>query len=309
MTIQNRFQLILGLMLSSIAFLTCKLTETKPVPAPPGFDWQGHRGCRGLLPENSLPAFLHALEFPQVSTLELDLAVSKDNQLIVSHEPWFNPDICRKPDGDSIKKGEAEKFLIRQMTAEEIRGFDCGSTGNPRFAHQKKMPVYKPTLTEVVVAVRKQYPGKTVRWNIEIKSQPQWDGTATPPVDEFARLVVEALKTLQIDYALTTVQSFALRALQAVHRLDPAVRLALLTEPLQGFDKSLDKLGFIPTIYSPYYLTVDKKLVRKCREKGMLLIPWTVNDVPAMRRLIRLGVDGIITDYPDKIAAATGAGQ
>lgn len=288
-------------MLSAISFLTCKATEKKPVPVPPGFDWQGHRGCRGLLPENSVPAFLKALEFPEVVTLELDLAVSKDNQLIVSHEPWFNPDICRHANGDSIAKRDADKWLIGQLTAAEIRQFDCGSRGNNRFPRQQKMQTYKPVFREVVEAVRLQYPQRPVRWNLEIKSRPEWDGVRTPAMEEFARLVTDELKNLGIEQ-LCTVQSFDVRALQAVHRLNPALRLALLVENIQGLEANLAKLGFTPAVYSPYYLLVNQKLVRRCRERGMLLIPWTVNDVPAMRRLIRLGVDGIITDYPDLIA-------
>lgn len=302
MTHRKRFIPFLWLMLSAISFLTCKATEKKPVPVPPGFDWQGHRGCRGLLPENSLPAFLKALEFPEVVTLELDLAVSKDNQLIVSHEPWFNSAICRQANGDSIPKRDAEKWLIYQLTAAEIRNFDCGSWGNGRFPQQEKTKTYKPVLREVVEAVRAKYPNRAVRWNMEIKSQPEWDGVRTPPVGEFARLVVEALKHLGLEQQ-TTVQSFDVRALQAVHHLNPDIRLAQLIENVQGFEANLERLGFKPAIYSPYYLFVNKKLVRQCRERGIQLIPWTVNDVPAMRRLIRLGVDGIITDYPDKIAA------
>lgn len=289
-------------MLSAISFLTCKVTEKKPVPVPPGFDWQGHRGCRGLLPENTVPAFLKALEFPEVVTLELDLGVSKDNQLIVSHEPWFNPDICRQANGDSIAKRDAEKWLIYQMTAAEIREFDCGSWGNSRFPQQQKMKTYKPVLREVVEAVRAKYPNRAVRWNMEIKSRPEWDGVRTPPIEVFARLVADELKNLGLEKQ-TTVQSFDVRALQAIHRLNPDLRLAQLIENVQGFEANLKQLGFTPAIYSPYYLFVNKKLVRQCRERGVQLIPWTVNDVPAMRRLIRLGVDGIITDYPDKIAA------
>jgi len=287
-------------MLAALPFLACKHTEKHPVPVPPDFDWQGHRGARGLLPENTLPAFLRALEFPEITTLELDLAVSKDRQLIVSHEPWFNPDICRQPGGAPIPKGEAEKFLIYRMTVAEIRAFDCGSWGNPRFPQQKPMVAHKPTLRETVEAVRAAFPQKNVRWNIEIKSRPEWDGLRTPPVQEFARLVVDELHALGLEQD-ANVQSFDPRVLQAVRAINPDLRLALLIENLQSPDSNLTRLGFTPEIYSPYYLMVDKKLVRRCHERGMKLIPWTVNDVPAMRRLVRLGVDGIITDYPDRI--------
>jgi glycerophosphoryl diester phosphodiesterase len=129
------------LLVTTLFFATCTPPQYKPQmgdksPAPTlvkaDFDWQGHRGCRGLLPENSIPAFLKAVELG-VTTLELDLAVSRDSQLIVSHEPWMNDVICLNADGSAVEKGEGEKLLIWQMTAEEVQKCDCGSRGNPRF--------------------------------------------------------------------------------------------------------------------------------------------------------------------------------
>lgn len=294
---------LLLLMLSALTFLACKTTENKPVPAPKGFDWQGHRGCRGIMPENSLPAFLKALDFKEVTTLELDLAISKDNQVVVSHEPWFNPSICLQPNGDSILKKDAEKFLIFQKTVAEIRGFDCGSIGNPRFPDQQKIKTYKPTLREVVEAVRPLRPN--IRWNIEVKSQPEWDGLRHPPVEGFVRLVVAEIRALGLDKS-ATVQSFDVRALNALHRQAPDLQLAFLIENIQSLESNMDRLDFIPAIYSPYYLLVNKRLVRKCHSRNMKLVPWTVNDVKSMRRLVRLGVDGIITDYPNLIREVTG---
>ena len=288
----------LTFFLTALTFLACKTLETKPVRIPKGFDWQGHRGCRGLKPENSLPAFLHALEFPAVTTLELDLAVSKDGQLIVSHEPFFNPAICLQANGTPFTDSTARQLPLMQLTSLEIRSFDCGSIGNPRFPQQEKMRVYKPTLREVILAVRAQKPN--IRWNMEIKSQPEWDGIAHPKVDEFARLLIEELRFHGIEN-LTTVQSFDTRALEAMHRQAPNIPLAYLIENQDPLEQNMTRLSFVPAIYSPYYLTVNKKMVNACRNRQMKLVPWTVNDVPAMRRLIRLGVDAIITDYPDKI--------
>lgn len=284
--------------LTALSFLACKSMETKPVKIPGGFDWQGHRGCRGLKPENSLPAFLHALNFPAVTTLELDLAVSKDGQLIVSHEPFFNPAICLQANGAPFTDSIALKLPLLQLSSQEIRAFDCGSQGNPRFPQQEKMRVYKPTLREVILAVRAIKPG--IRWNMEIKSQPEWDGIAHPEVNEFARLLIAELRFHGIE-KLATVQSFDIRALEAMHRQAPDIKLAYLIENQDPLDQNMQKLSFVPAIYSPYYLTVNKKMVKACRARQMKLVPWTVNDVPAMRRLIRLGVDGIITDYPNLI--------
>ena len=299
----NKVPSLLLLMLTTLTFLACKTTETRPVAVPKGFDWQGHRGCRGLRPENSLPAFLKVLEFSQVTTLELDLAVSKDNQLIVSHEPWFNPAICLLPSGDSMRQQDEKKYLIYEKTAAEIRSFDCGSLGNPRFPDQQKLKTYKPTLREVVEAVLPLRQG--IRWNIEIKSQPEWDGLRHPPVEEFVRMAVSEIRALGLEKS-ATIQSFDVRALNALHRQAPDLQIAYLIENINSLDANLARLEFTPAIYSPYYLLVNKKLVRQCHSHQMKLVPWTVNDVKSMRRLIRLKVDGIITDYPNLIGAVSG---
>jgi glycerophosphoryl diester phosphodiesterase len=266
------------------------------------FDWQGHRGCRGLLPENSIPAFLKALELG-VTTLELDLAVSRDSQLIVSHEPWMNHDICLKADGSPITKEEAEKQLIWQMTAAEIQQCDCGSRGNPRFKEQKAMRTVKPTLRQVVEAVRKQadFLRKPMPlFNIEIKSQPNFDEKRTPSVSAFAKLVFNEIHALKIADR-TCVQSFDPRSLEAIHKLDPKQTTALLVENVDGLAANLKRLSFKPTIYSPFYLLIGKTTVDSCHSRQMKVIPWTVNDTAAMRQLINMDVDGIITDYPDRI--------
>lgn len=275
------------------------IAEAKSIAA--FFDWQGHRGCRGLMPENTIPAFLRAAAIPEVTTLELDLAVSKDNKLIVSHEPWFHPDICHLPDGDTIPQKDAERYLIYQMTQQEIKAWDCGSWGHPRFPQQEKAKAFKPAFRDVVFAVRRAHQERPIRWNIEIKSEPAWDGVRHPPVAEFARLVVDEIKYLRID-TLCTIQSFDVRALKEVKKLAPNLPLALLVENEQSLQWNLDALGFQPDIYSPYYKFVDQKLVAECHKRGIRVIPWTVNDKTAMRQLTALGVDGIITDYPNLIA-------
>ncbi|NJL13160.1 MAG: glycerophosphodiester phosphodiesterase [Microscillaceae bacterium] len=265
------------------------------------FDLQGHRGARGLLPENSLPGFIKAIDLG-VQTLELDVVVSKDKKIVLSHEPFFSPDICRSPQGDSISPGQERQFNIYNYTVEEIRDFDCGRWGNARFPEQKKMAVYKPTLAEVVDSVeryirRKQLP--PVYYNIETKSRPEDDSIFHPKPEEFAQLLYQELKSLSIlDKVL--IQSFDVRTLQVFKKLDEEVRLVLLVQNPQALETSLRSLGFTPSVYSPYYIGLTEGIVRKAHEKGMKVIPWTVNDLESMRKLIRMGVDGLITDYPDR---------
>jgi glycerophosphoryl diester phosphodiesterase len=266
------------------------------------FDWQGHRGARGLMPENTIPAFLKAVDLG-MKTLELDLAVSADNQLIISHEPWLNHDICSKADGTPVSKEEAESLKIKNMTAEELRQCDCGSRGNPRFPEQKKLSAYKPTLAEMVNVVKLYCAEKKLPlpyFNIEIKSRPDWDNVFTPPLPDFAKLVVDEITRLEIK-TVSTIQSFDPRALEAVKKLDANIKLVYLVENLKGLKANLALLTFKPDVYSPYFKLMKKKTVKKCHAKGIKIVPWTVNETKDMAKLVKMGVDGIITDYPNRV--------
>ncbi len=269
------------------------------------FDWQGHRGARGLLPENTIPAFLKALEYKAVTTLELDLAVSKDGILIVSHEPWMSEKICTKPDGSPVTKAEEKSLKIMGLTYEEIKQYDCGSRGNERFPEQVAMKTHKPSLADVVNEVKKYCFMRKLdlpSFNIEIKSEEAYDGVFTPPIEEYAKLVVEEVKQL-LPREKVCIQSFDVRPLQIIHEMEPGITLALLVENLSGPKANLERLGFQPDIYSPYYKLLRKKHIKSLHKKGTRVIPWTVNNPKAMKKLIRKGVDGIITDYPNLIEA------
>lgn len=269
------------------------------------FDWQGHRGARGLLPENTIPAFLKALEYPQIKTLELDLAVSQDSLLVISHEPWMSEVICSHPDGRPVSEQEAEQLLLFQMPYDSIKRYDCGSRGHQGFPEQQPQAAYKPLLSELVMAVREyceKHSRPEPRYNIEIKIQPDYDGIKTPSALTFARLVLQAIQELDIA-GQTCVQSFDVRPLQHLKRLAPQLTTALLIDNPNGVDINLTALGYTPEIYSPYYRMVTANVVETVHEKGMKIIPWTVNDTSDMKALIQLGVDGIITDYPDRIVA------
>ncbi|MEO1258383.1 MAG: glycerophosphodiester phosphodiesterase family protein [Bacteroidota bacterium] len=278
----------------------CEMTAQDNVP---NFDWQGHRGCRGLLPENTVPAFIHALSF-NVSTLELDLAVSKDNQLIVSHEPWMSHHICTKPNGEAVTKKEAMTLRIMEMDYEEIKKYDCGTRGNERFPQQKKMAVYKPSLRDVVEAVNvecEKNQKAVPNYNIEIKSRPEGDNLFHPAPAAFAKMVLDEITDLKIKEK-TCVQSFDVRPLQELKKIAPDVTLALLVENEDSFQENIDRLGFQPDIYSCYYKLLKRKHIKKLHRQGIRVIPWTVNNSKDMKKLIRKKVDGIITDYPNLIA-------
>jgi glycerophosphoryl diester phosphodiesterase len=288
-------------LIGLVLFCSCKSYQALRIPKH--FDWQGHRGARGLMPENTIPAFLYALELG-VTTLEMDLAVSQENELIVSHEPYMSPEICTDAKGNLISEEDAKQnFVLRRMTVAQIQACDCGSLKHPRFPLQKKLKVYKPTLQQVVDAVRVHCETKHApmpQFNIEIKSKPEWDSVLTPNVSDFAKLVVDKVHQLKI-HDLTMIQSFDPRALEVVKRVDKNLKIALLVENNNGVKINLEGLSFKPDIYSPHFKLADLPTIQYCHQQQIRIIPWTVNDSIEMLSLIRLGVDGIITDYPNKI--------
>lgn len=263
-------------------------------------DIQGHRGARGLMPENSIPAFMRALE-EGVTTLELDVVITKDKQVLISHDPYMLSEICAKPDGTAVEKNEVKDLNIFQMTYAEVQNFDCGSRGNARFPEQQKMKTTKPLLKEMIEMVEAHLAKNNlpkVGYNIEIKSVESEYGISQPQVDEFSKLVLDVI-TEQLDNDRFTIQSFDFNVLKYLHETYPKVRLVALVENTKGVESNLVSLGFVPEVYSPYYILLKKTDIDLIHEKGMKVIPWTVNKRNDMERLVADGVDGIITDYPN----------
>lgn len=263
------------------------------------FDLQGHRGARGLAPENTVQAFKKAIELG-VNTLELDLAVTKDNQIVVSHEPWMNSDICLDTNGNSIDKAREKSFNIYQMTYKEVKSYDCGSKYNPAFPEQSLESAYKPLLKEVLHMADSlsKHSGRDITYNIEIKSLPQGDLLFHPKPADFVILVMNLLQK-ETDLDKVTLQSFDFRILKEINTAYPEVTLAALVYD-KGMDDALSELGFVPEIYSPYFPLVSEDLVNEAHKMGMKVIPWTVNETEQMKMLLNYGVDGLITDYPDR---------
>jgi glycerophosphoryl diester phosphodiesterase len=274
---------------------------TAGVGAQATFDIEGHRGCRGLYPENTIVAFIEAVKLG-VNTLEMDVVVSRDGKLVVSHDPYFSPEFCNFPEGQPTD-ADAQKFSrIYNMTYEQIKSYDCGSRINPKFPEQKKMFAAKPLLSEVIDTVenfilKNHLPA--VQYNIETKSTPEGDDIDQPKPVVFAKLLYDMLKQKNI-LGKSIIQSFDIRTLQIVHQTDSTVATALLIADIDSFDKNIHQLGFKPTIYSPNLILVNEKLISKCHEQKIKIIPWTINDTDKMIKLKQQGVDGLITDYPDR---------
>jgi glycerophosphoryl diester phosphodiesterase len=266
----------------------------------PDFDFEGHRGARGLLPENTIPSFLKALEFG-VTTLEMDVVITKDHQVVLSHEPYLSSEICSKPDGTPISPSEEKSFNIYQMTFAELSRYDCGKRGHARFPQQQPQPAIKPLLRDVIASVEnacKEKGLQPVFYNIETKSTPEGDDVFHPRPAEFARLVYEEVKRNGV-LDRTFFQSFDERTLESLYAIDRDLYFCLLVENRNGLEHNLNRLSFTPQIYSPHYRLVTPELVADVKQRGIKLIVWTVNTLEEMKRLKAMGVDGIITDYPN----------
>ena len=259
------------------------------------FDIQGHRGARGLFPENSIYGFIEALKIG-VNTLELDVVITKDSQVLLSHEPWLNESIC-----SPVESSDKARYNIFNMTYDEVIQFDCGSKGNPKFPQQQKIATQKPLLKDVFDAVEKYVLENNLPkpfYNIETKGTPDGDNVFHPTPEVFMELVYNVVKEKNM-LDRTIIQSFDPRTLIALKEMNCFLPQALLVFNADGVKKNLRRLAYKPAIYSPNYILVNKKVVKYCHKQGIKIIPWTVNDIEKMKEMIHLGVDGIITDYPD----------
>jgi glycerophosphoryl diester phosphodiesterase len=264
------------------------------------FDWQAHRGGRGLRPENTIPAMSYALALG-VTTLEMDIAISQDKQVLLSHDPFMNADFVYRPDGQPIAKAEEKSLKLYGLPYAEIRRYDVGSHGNPKFPQQQPLLAYKPLLAEVIdsaEAYAQRHHRPAPYYNIETKTSPAGDGIYHPAPAEFVQLLLAVVAAKGIQERVI-IQSFDPRTLEIVHRAQPQLRTALLVENRDGLAQNLQRLSFSPTIYSPNYKLVNSDLVMACHQQHILVVPWTVNATTDAEQLIRQQVDGLITDYPN----------
>jgi len=266
------------------------------------FDKQGHRGCRGLMPENTIPAMLYAVGM-MVTTLEMDVCISKDKKVLLSHEPFFNHEITTKPGGGFVEEKEEKSLNLYQMNYADIMQYDVGMKPHPRFPGQQKIKAVKPLLSDVFKAV-KEYMMTARRpfpfYNIETKCSPETDNIFHPAPAEFVELLMKEITDQQMeDYVI--IQSFDSRTLQYLHRHYPKIKTAMLVEAnnKSSLHKQIKDIGFTPDIYSPEFKMVTPELVKACHDLKMKIIPWTVNDKKKIDSLKKRGVDGIITDYPN----------
>jgi glycerophosphoryl diester phosphodiesterase len=267
----------------------------------PAFNKEGHRGTRGLMPENTIPAMQKAIDY-DVNTVEVDVVISKDKQVVISHDIYFHPDFSLTPEGKTMEKKDAESRLLYTMTYDSIRKYDVGLKPHKDYPRQQKIAAHKPLLGELIDATDAyaRGKGKDVIYNIELKANPAWEGSKQPPVEELVDLTMQVVKEKKLENRCY-LQSFDFRAMQVIHKKYPHMTTAILIGggEKRTLDQQLADLGFTPEMYSPSYTLVTAALVEECHKKGMKIIPWTVNTAEEMKRMKQLGVDGIITDYPD----------
>lgn len=267
----------------------------------------GHRGCRGLRPENTIPAFLHALALG-VDVLELDVVVSQDHQVVVSHEPWLSAKLGRNPQGQSISPAQEKSYNLYQMPYATIRQCTVGEWPHPDFPGQQPVPSYRPLLRDVLrqVALASQQLGRpAVGFSVELKSSPAGDGLAHPAPAVFVDLVITELTAAQVE-AHTTLLSFDPRILQVARQAYPQITTCLLVEDyLPAVPRLFDEVGFVPATIGPDFHLLSAATVQEIRRvyPDLRLVPWTVNTPADLHLVQSWQVDGITTDYPDRLLA------
>lgn len=257
---------------------------------------QGHRGCRGLLPENTIESCLKAIELG-CDYIEIDVCVTGNNEILVSHDPYPNQEFCSHPTIKLTSKNDKE-FNFFKMSHEEIKEFDCGSKYHKRFQKQKKHHTYKPLLKELVSVLEEKKRNDFI-YNIEIKLEEPDGQIYFPPAQKYVELLLNELDELGIT-SRCLLQSFDTRPLEIIHQQRPDIQLGYIVG-YNDLEVNLELLSFTPIAYVAHYTLVDSELIKKVHDRNMKLFVWTVNKEPIMRKMYNLGVDSIITDYPDRL--------
>ncbi|WP_205510576.1 glycerophosphodiester phosphodiesterase family protein [Longitalea arenae] len=293
-------------VLSVIAGCVAACTASRKLSMPenyPAFYKEGHRGTRGLMPENTIPSMKKAVEVG-ANCIEVDVYLTKDKKVLISHDPFPNIAHTLYNDGSEIAKADAKKYVWYQMNYEDIKKFDVGSKPFPAWPQQQKIKVGLPLLGELIDSVEAYVTANKLPkpiYNIELKTSIRFDSLKyNAPPAEVVDAVMEDVKGRNIGNRFY-IQSFDVRPLQYVRKKYPQVVIGYLTTG-KNLDSNFKSLGFYPHIYSPEFNLVTKAMADFCHSKNMKLVPWTVNDKEKMKRLIADGVDGIITDYPNYFA-------
>jgi len=267
----------------------------------PDFSAEAHRGGRGLMPENTIVAMLDVMKYDKVTTLEMDTHITKDHQVVVTHDDYLSPGFMLSPEGKEIPKEDAKKYAIYQMDYQLLKTFDIGTKVNAGFKQQRKVKTYIPLLADLIDSVQheiKQKGKKQYFYNIETKCGVEGDGIVNPKPELFVKLLMDVIEQNKIT-PFVVIQSFDKRTIQIIHDKYPAVKTSFLVSNKKTYEENMADLGYKPFILSPEWKTVTADLVKKAHADGVKIIPWTANTIEDINHLKSLKVDGIITDYPN----------
>jgi glycerophosphoryl diester phosphodiesterase len=296
---QRNTVLLTGLCLISLFTISSGKVIAQSKKGYPTFFKVGHRGTRGLMPENTIEAMTKGIEVG-ANMVEMDVHITKDGKVVVYHDESFTPAYTSMPDGSKIPAADRTKYTFYQMNYADIKPFIIGI--NPGYPQQENKPTYTPLLGELIAAVDAYTKAKglpDVYYLVEIKSAEKTDGFDQPAPEPYMKLVMDVLKPKKLGKRLI-IQSFDMRPLQVLHRTNPEIALGYLTDSKTlNVEADVAKLGFIPMFYNPYGKLLTADMVALCHEKGILVAPWTINTVAEMKNFKSMGVDGIITDYPN----------
>ncbi len=268
----------------------------------PTFSYEGHRGARGLYPENSIGAMKTAIDLPKVTTLEMDCHLTKDNKVVVYHDHYLNPKFVQYTNGKPLS-GKDNKGIIYHYNYADLAQFDIGSKFYEDFPDQKKVPTSISLLSDLIDEAEnyaKEKRNTPMYYNIETKSKEGKDGEYHPDPQEFSDRLLQVI----IDKGIasrTVIQSFDKRTIQYINRVYPQVKTSYLIgeRNKKSITELVDELGYSPFIISPHYSLVTLNFVKDARKTGIKIIPWTVNDKKEIEKMETLQVDGIISDYPN----------
>ena len=285
---------------SSLGCTTMQNQNTQN-PSFPSFSAEAHRGGRGLMPENTIIAMQHALTIDAVTTLEMDTHITKDNQVVVTHDDYLSPGFMLTPEGKEIPKADAQRYPIYQMDYKLLKTFDIGTKVNASFLQQKKVKTYIPLLSELIDSVQQEIKlknRKQVFYNIETKCDVKGDNVVNPEPAVFVKLLMEVIESKKIT-PYVVIQSFDKRTIQLINEKYPTVKTSFLIDNKKTYQENMADLGYKPFILSPNSKMVTAEFVQKAHADGIKVIPWTVNTAEEINRLKSLKIDGIITDYPN----------
>ncbi|MCT4581966.1 MAG: glycerophosphodiester phosphodiesterase family protein [Flavobacteriales bacterium] len=252
----------------------------------------GHRGCRGILPENTLESFKKALTY-DIDGIEWDVVVNKDKQLVISHEEYMDKTYCLAPDGSEIKHNK--DHCLYEMTQKEIEAFDCGTKPHPKFPEQQHIKSYKPLVQEAFNKI--DFKDKTILF--EIKSEKKLYGKAQPYPEEYVEIILNEVAEFKGREQIIFM-SFDPQIIELLHQKAPDYKLVYLHESLGlSGNKILKQLSFKPYALGIYSKFISPKMVKNTHEQGVKVFAWTVNKEKEFNRLLETNLDGIITDFPN----------